>query len=147
MAGAARVRKPGGLRRRAQSRSGGVALPDCRCGWHELGVEFGLDRSHSSIFTDEDTRESNRNVAGLKLLDIVSNDVHVGFISERSLDGRFVLLVLRVCDDFLHYIDLPVSLRIKFIKQFVKEDEDKPSTVTASRLARLLFSALSAGGS
>ena len=141
------MRKPGGLRRRAESRSGGVALPDCRCEWHELEVEFGLDRSHSSIFRDDDTRESNRNVAGLELLDIVSNNVHVGFISERSLDERLMLLVLRVCDDFLHYIDLPVSLRIKFIKQFVKEDEDKPSTVTASRLARLLFSALSAGGS
>ena len=66
---------------------------------------------------------------------------------KRSLDERFILLVLRVCDDFLHYIDLPVSLRIKVIKQFVKEDEDKPSTVAASRLARSLFSALSAGGS
>ena len=76
-------------------------MPGCRCGWHELGVEFDLGRSHSSIFPDEDAREPNRNVAGLELLDIVSNDVHVGFISERSLDERFMLLVLRVCDDFL----------------------------------------------
>lgn len=36
-------------RRRAENRSGGVALPDCRCGWHELRVALGFDRSLTKL--------------------------------------------------------------------------------------------------
>ena len=56
--------------------------------------------------------ELDRNAASLELLDICFDDTHVGVRSERGLDERFMLVVLRVCDDFLHYIDLSVSLRI-----------------------------------
>ena len=83
----------------------------------------------------------DRNVAVLDLLNIVFNDIQVGVISKRGLDERCMLLVLRVCDDFFHYIDLSVSLRmnVKMRQQFVKESGDKPSTVAVSRLARLVF--------
>ena len=57
----------------------------------------------------------DRNVAVLDLLNISFNDIQVGVISERGLDERCMLLVLRVCDDFFHYTDLSVSLRIKVI--------------------------------
>ena len=91
----------------------------------------------------------DRNVAGLELIDICFDDAHVGVISERGFDERFMLVVPRVCDDFFHYIDLSVSLGIEVImrRQFVKEYEDKPSTVAALRLTRLLFSTSLAAGS
>ena len=91
----------------------------------------------------------DRNVAVLELLDIFFNGVQVGFISERGLDERCMLIVRRVCDDFFHYTDLSVSLRTKVImgQQFLKENEDKPSIVAVLRLTRLLFSASSAAGS
>ena len=91
----------------------------------------------------------DRNVVGPELLDICLNDAHVGLRSERGLYKSCMLFVLRVCDDFCHYTDLSVSLGIgvKMRQQFVKENEDEPSTVAASRLAWLLFSASSAAGS
>ena len=123
----------------------------------ELVTEFNMLRDHRilGIIVHRvsdctlDCGKLDRNVAGLELLDICFNDVHIGVRSKRGLDERFMLLVLRVCDDFLHYADLSVSLRIKVKMrlQFVKENEDEPSTVAASRLAWLLFSVLSAAAS
>ena len=55
----------------------------------------------------------DRNIAVLDLLNIVTNDIQVGVISERGLDERCMLLVIRVCDNFFHYTDLSVSLKIK----------------------------------
>ena len=122
-----------------------------------LFTEFNMLSNHGilGIIVDRvsdrtlDGGKLDRNVAGLELIDICFDDAHVGVISERGLDERFMLVVPRVCDDFFHYTDLSVSLRIQVIMrpQFVKENQDKPSTVAALRLARLLFSASSAAGS
>ena len=123
----------------------------------KLFTEFNMLRDHGVLgIVVQREGESvpgggklDRNVAVLDLLNIVFNDIQVGVISKRSLDERCMLLVLRVCDDFFHYIDLSVSLGIEVImrRQFVKEYEDKPSTVAALRLTRLLFSTSLAAGS